>query len=187
MGPSMTRGPSRQAPGRPVHGQRSRSWSVACVRPSWASHVRLSPMVHEQGRCDFVGLLVEIARAKGLSGFLGDGSNRWPSVHRLDAAYLFRRAVVKAPAGSVLHGVGEEGVPIGAVVEVIGRHLKVPVSAIPAEDAGLHFGFQAAIIGRDMPASNPDPRTAGLAADPPGLLDDLDNAAYFDQLASHPC
>jgi nucleoside-diphosphate-sugar epimerase len=149
-----------------------------------SSIVRLSPTVHEQGRCAFVGLLVEIAHAKGVSGFLGDGSNRWPSVHRLDAAYLFRLAVEKAPAGSVLHGVGEEGVPIRAVAEVIGRRLNVPVSAIPAEDAGVHFGFQAAIIGRDMPASNTLTRQLlGWQPTHPRLLDDIDSA-YFDQLAS---
>jgi nucleoside-diphosphate-sugar epimerase len=87
-----------------------------------SSIVRLAPAVHDQSRCDFVGLLVDIARAKGISGYVSDGSNRWPSVHRLDAAHLFRLAVEKAPAGSVLHGVAEQGLTVRAIAEVIGRH-----------------------------------------------------------------
>jgi nucleoside-diphosphate-sugar epimerase len=146
-----------------------------------SSIVRLAPTVHDQSKCVFVGLLVDIARAKGVSGYLGDGSNRWPSVHRLDAARLFRLAVEKAPAGSVLHGVGEEGVTIRAIAEVIGRHLNVPVTAVAADDAAAHFGFLAGLLGRDMPASNKLTRELlGWQPTHPGLLDDLDNAPYFD-------
>ena len=122
-----------------------------------------------------VGQLVDIAREKGVSGYLGDGSNRWPSVHRLDAAHLFRLAVEKAPAGSVLHAVAEEGVTIRAIAEVIGRHLNVPIVPVAAEDAGAHFGFLARFLGLDMPASNTLTRELlGWQPTGPGLIADLD-------------
>ncbi|MGW7367733.1 SDR family oxidoreductase [Streptomyces sp. NPDC054841] len=146
-----------------------------------SSVVRLAPTVHDRSKSGLVGQLVGIAREKGVSGYLGDGSNRWPSVHRLDAAHLFRLAVEKAPAGSVLHGVGEEGVTIRAVAEVIGRHANVPVTAVTAEDAGTHFGFLARILGLDMPASNTLTRELlGWQPSHAGLLDDLDNGHHFD-------
>jgi len=149
-----------------------------------SSVVRLAPTVHDRGRCDFVKLLVDIARAKGVSGYLGDGSNRWPSLHRLDAAGLFRLAVEKAPAGSILHGVGEEGVTVRAIAEIIGRHLNVPVAPIVAEDAAAHFGFQAALIGRDMLASSTLTRELlGWQPTHAGLLDDIDSALFFDNVA----
>ena len=98
--------------------------------------------------------LVGIARDKGVSGYIGDGSNRWPAVHRLDAAPLFRLALEKAPAGSVLHAVADEGVPIRAIAEVITRHLGLPVAAISPEDAGEHFGWLAGFLAADRPASS---------------------------------
>jgi nucleoside-diphosphate-sugar epimerase len=146
-----------------------------------SSIVRVSPTAHDRSRCGMVAQLAGIAREKGVSGYLGDGSNRWPSVHRLDLARLFRLAVEKAPAGSVLHGVGEEGVTIRAIAEVIGRHLNVPVTAIAAEEAGAHFGFLARFLGLDMPASNALTRELlGWQPTRPGLLDDVDNARYFE-------
>lgn len=146
-----------------------------------SSIVRLAPTVHDQSTRGLVGQLVDIAREKGASGHLGDGSNRWPSVHRLDAARLFHLAVEKAPAGSVLHGVGEEGVTIRAIAEVIGRHVNVPVTAVAAEDAGAHLGFLARILGRDMPASNTLTRELlGRQPTHPGLLADLGNGHRFD-------
>ena len=96
-----------------------------------SSVVRVSPTVHGEGDYAWVATLVTIARAKGVSGYLGDGANHWPAVHRLDIARLFRLAVEKAPAGSVLHGVAEEGVALRAIAEVIGRHLDVPVARGP--------------------------------------------------------
>ena len=88
--------------------------------------MRLPPTVHGDGDNGFMATLVGIARDKGVSGYIGDGSNRWPAVHRLDAAHLFRLALEKAPAGSTLHAVADEGVPIRDIAEVIGRHLDLP-------------------------------------------------------------
>jgi nucleoside-diphosphate-sugar epimerase len=125
--------------------------------------------------------LVGMGRANGVSGYIGDGSNRWLAVHRLDSAHLFRLALEDAPAGSTLHAVAEEGVPIRAIAEVISRHLDVPVASISAEDAGKHFGFLAGFIGLDSPASIALTREL-LVWHPtqPGLIDDLDKGHYFD-------
>ncbi|WP_329527365.1 SDR family oxidoreductase [Streptomyces sp. NBC_01462] len=145
-----------------------------------SSVVRLSPTCHGDGDNGFMATLVTIARAKGVSGYLGDGANRWPAVHRLDAARLFRLAVEKAPAGSVLHGVAEEGVAIRDVAEVIGRHLDVPVTAVAPEDAAGHFAWLGAFLGHDSPASNTLTRElVGWEPIHPGLLEDLDKGHYF--------
>jgi nucleoside-diphosphate-sugar epimerase len=145
-----------------------------------SSAIRLSPTVHGAGDHGFVPILISIAREKGVSGFVGDGANRWPGVHRLDAAMLFRLAVEKAPAGSRWHGVGDEGVPFRDIAEVIGRHLDVPVRSIPAEDAAAHFGFLGGLVSVDNPTSNALTRQR-LGWEPlqPGLLADLDEGHYF--------
>ncbi len=150
-----------------------------------SSVMRLPPTVHGDGDNGFMAALVGIARDKGVSGYIGDGSNRWPAVHRLDAARLFRLALEKAPAGSTLHAVADEGVPVRAIAAVIGRHLNVPVAAISPEDAGAHFGFLAAFLGVDSPASSALTR-ALLEWQPthPGLIDDLDQGHYFHQLSA---
>lgn len=147
-----------------------------------SSVLRLPPTVHGDGDHGFLAALVGIAREKGVSGYLGDGSNRWPAVHRLDAAHLFRLALEHAAAGSVLHAVADEGVPIRDIAEVIGRHLNVPVAAIAAEDAGQHFGWLAHFIGADSPATSTLTREL-LDWQPaePGLLDDLGKGHYFDR------
>jgi nucleoside-diphosphate-sugar epimerase len=153
------------------------SYSSRGVR---SSIVRLSPTNHGDGDHGFMATLVGIARDKGVSGYIGDGSNRWPAVHRLDSARLFRLALEKAPAGSTLHAVADEGVPIHDVAAVIGRHLDLPVVSISPEDAGEHFGWLAAFIGKDSPASSELTREL-LAWQPtyPGLIDDLDQGHYF--------
>jgi nucleoside-diphosphate-sugar epimerase len=145
-----------------------------------SSVVRLPPTVHGDGDHGFMATLVGVARDRGVSGYIGDGANRWPAVHRLDAAHLFCLALEKAPAGSVLHAVADEGVPIRAVAEVIGRHLGLPVAAIAPEDAAGHFGWLAALIGIDSPASSALTRELlGWQPVQPGLLDDLDKGHYF--------
>lgn len=147
------------------------------VRPSV---VRLSPTCHGEGDNGFMAALVAIARDKGVSGYIGDGANRWPAVHRLDAARLFRLAVEKAPAGAVLHGVAEEGVPIREIAEVIGRHLDLPVASVAPEAAAEHFAWLGHFLALDGPASSTLTREL-LDWQPtgPGLLDDLDKGHYF--------
>jgi nucleoside-diphosphate-sugar epimerase len=145
-----------------------------------SSVVRLSPTCHGEGDNGFMATLVAIARARGVSGHIGDGANRWPAVHRLDAAQLFRLAVEKAPAGSVLHGVAEEGVPIRDIAEVISRHLDVPVASVAPEAAAEHFAWLGAFLGLDASTSNTLTREL-LDWQPthPGLLEDLDKGHYF--------
>ena len=145
-----------------------------------SSVVRLPPTNHGDGDNGFMATLVAIARDQGVSGYIGDGTNRWPAVHRLDSAHLFRLAVEKAPAGSTLHAVADEGVPIRDVAEIIGRHLDIPVVSVSPEDAGEHFSWLGGFLGADSPASSAITREL-LAWQPtqPGLIDDLDQGHYF--------
>ncbi|MFD7339203.1 SDR family oxidoreductase [Streptomyces violascens] len=145
-----------------------------------ASVVRLAPTCHGDGDNGFMATLVATARTKGLSGYIGDGANRWPATHRLDAARLFRLAVEQAPAGSVLHGVAEEGVAIRDVAEVIGRHLDVPVTSISPDAAAEHFGWLSGFLAVDTPVSSTVTRKLlGWQPAHPGLLEDLDKGHYF--------
>jgi nucleoside-diphosphate-sugar epimerase len=145
-----------------------------------SSIVRLAPTVHGDGDPGFMAAIVRIARERGVSGYRGDGANRWPAVHRLDAAHLFRLAVEHAPAGSTLHAVGDEGVPIRAVAEVIGRHLGLPVAAVPDEAAAEHFGFLAGLLAVDSPASSAITRELlGWRPTHRGLVEDLERGHYF--------
>ncbi|HTK11776.1 MAG TPA: SDR family oxidoreductase [Ktedonobacteraceae bacterium] len=109
-----------------------------------SSIVRLSPSVHGKGdhgfAAGFVSVLINVARTKGVSAYIGDGSNRWPAIHRLDAASLFRLALEVAPAGSQLYGIGDEGVPLRDIASVIGRQLNLPVVSLSREEADAHFG-----------------------------------------------
>ncbi len=162
---------------RMANAQMTLSLASRSVR---SSVVRLPPTVHGEGDNGFMAALVGIAADKGVSGYIGDGCNRWPAVHRLDAAHLFRLALEKAPAGSVLHAVDDEGVPIRAIAEVIGRHLDLPVVAISAEDAGEHFAWLAGFLAADSPASSALTRElVGCRPRHPGLIDDLDQGHYF--------
>ena len=145
-----------------------------------SSVVRLPPTVHGDGDNGFMAALVGIARDKGVSGYIGDGSNRWPAVHRLDAAHLFRLALENAPAGSTLHAVADEGVPIRDIAEVIGRHLDLPVVSISPDDAGDHFAWLASFLAADSPASSTLTRELlGWHPTQPGLIDGLDKGHYF--------
>jgi nucleoside-diphosphate-sugar epimerase len=145
-----------------------------------SSVVRLPPTVHGEGDHGFMATLVGIARDRGVSGYIGGGSNSWPAVHRIDAAHVFCLALEKASAGSVLHGVADEGVPIRDIAEVIGRHLDLPEVAIPPEDAGEHFAWLAGFLAADSPASSTLTRELmGWHPTQPGLIDDLDKGHYF--------
>ncbi|TXS48070.1 SDR family oxidoreductase [Streptomyces sp. uw30] len=146
-----------------------------------SSVVRLAPTCHGEGDIGFMATLVGIARAQGVSGYLGDGTNRWAAVHRLDAALLFRLAVEKAPAGSVLHGVDEEGIALHDVAEVIGRHLDVPVTSVSQGAAAGHFTWLSTFLGVDAPASSALTREMlDWRPTRPGLLEDLAKGHYFN-------
>jgi nucleoside-diphosphate-sugar epimerase len=146
-----------------------------------SSIVRFAPTVHGAGDHGFMATLVGIARDKGVSGYIDDGTNRWPAVHRLDAGNLVRRAVDDAPAGSVLHAIAEEGVPARAIAEAIGRGLDVPVVSVPAEQAKDHFGWLARFFGTDSRASNELTRELlGWEPTNPRLIADLQEGHYFE-------
>ncbi|HTU79893.1 MAG TPA: SDR family oxidoreductase [Solirubrobacteraceae bacterium] len=145
-----------------------------------SSIVRLPPTNHGDGDNGFIAMLVAIAREQGVSGYVGDGANRWPAVHRLDSAHLFRLGLEKAPAGSTLHAVADEGVPVRDIAEVIGRHLGVPAVSISPEDAGEHFTWLGGFLGLDAPASSELTRELlGWQPTQPGLIADLDEGHYF--------
>ena len=146
-----------------------------------ASVLRLPPSVHGDGDHGFVAALIGIARNKGVSAYVGDGQNRWPAVHRLDAAHLFRLALEKGAAGTRFHGVAEEGVPFRHIAAVIGRRLNIPVVAKSREEAPGHFGWMAHFAGLDCPASSARTQELlGWRASRPGLIADLDHGRYFD-------
>jgi nucleoside-diphosphate-sugar epimerase len=150
-----------------------------------SSVVRLSPTNHGDGDNGFMATIVRVAREKGMSGYVGDGSNRWPAVHRLDSAHLFRLAVESAPAGSTLHAVADEGVAFRDIAGVIGRHLDLPVESVAPAVAMAHFAPLGAFIGMDSPASSALTRELmGWEPTHLGLIDDLDEGHYFLKISA---
>jgi nucleoside-diphosphate-sugar epimerase len=146
-----------------------------------SSVVRLPPTVHSYlDHRGYVPALIGIARAQGRAGYPGDGSNRWPAVHTLDAARLFRLAIESAPAGSRLHAVADEGVPFREIAGAIGQHLGIAAVSIPAETAESYFGFLTMFVSLDNPASSALTRALlGWQPEHPGLLDDLARDHYY--------
>lgn len=145
-----------------------------------ASVLRLPPSVHGKGDHGFVPRLVGLAREKGASAYIGEGLSRWPAVHRLDAAHLYRLALEKNSAGAIYHGVGDEGVATREIAEVIGRRLNIPVVSKSPAEAADHFGWIARFFGIDGPASSARTRELlGWHPEQPGLIADLDQPHYF--------
>lgn len=144
-----------------------------------SSVLRFSPTVHGDGDNGFIATFVAIARQRGVAGYVGDGTNRWPAVHRSDAARLARLAIEGAPAGSVLHAVAEEGVSFRDIAEAIGRSLDIPTTSVAPEDASDHFGFLGHFAALDSPVSATITREL-LGWDPTGptLLEDIDQGHY---------
>ncbi len=144
-----------------------------------ASVVRLPPTVHGKGDHGFIPMIINIAREKGVSAYIGDGVNRWPAVHRLDAARLYRLALEKGAAGARYHAVGDPGVPTKDIAEVIGRQLNLPIVSKSGENAAAHFGWMAMFLAIDGPAScGKTQEQLGWKATRPGLLADMDEH-YF--------
>lgn len=144
--------------------------------------VRLAPTVHGPRDHGFVPLLIATARRTGVSAYVGDGSNRWPAVHRLDAAELYRLALENGSAEQVVHGVGEPAIPFRDIASAIGRHLDLPTTSLTPEQAAQHFAnpFMAAVFGTDAPVSSEHTRRRlGWAPTHHTLLDDLDHGDYF--------
>src|ERR1700721_1198802 len=140
-----------------------------------SSVVRLSPLVHSNlDHHGFAHRLIGTAREKGVAAYVGDGSNRWPAVHTLDAAHLYRLALEDAPAGTRLHGVADEGVPFRDIAGVIGRHPRVAGASISAEQAYEHFGFLSVFGSLDNPTSSAlTQKVLDWPPDGPGLIEDL--------------
>ena len=139
------------------------------------------PQVHDPVKQGLITYLIALAREKGVSAYVGNGLNRWPAVHRLDAAHLYRLALEKGSAGVRYNAVAEEGVPLREIAEAIGRGLRVPVVAKSPEEAGEHFGWLAMFVGVDVPASSAQTQERlGWRPARPGLISDLDQARYFE-------
>jgi nucleoside-diphosphate-sugar epimerase len=171
--------PGSPSAGRVASEMAALSFAERGVR---ASVVRLPPTVHGEGDHGFVPRLIGIARAKGFSAYIGDGANRWPAVHRLDAAHLFRLAVEAVPAGTRLHAVDDEGVPTHDIADVIGRHLTLPVTAISHEQAESHFGFLGLFFSMDIPASSTlTQKQLGWHPVQAALIPDLEEGHYFKE------
>ncbi len=189
----VTSGVALLAPGRtateedvppfnsPSYPRKSEAATAALVeRGVRASTVRLAPSTHGHGDHGFVPRLIQFAREKGVSAYIGDGLNRWPAVHRLDAARVYRLALEQGTIGASFHAIAEEDVPFKAIAEVIGRRLNVPVVSKSPAEAAEHFGWFTMFAAMDVPTSSALTRAKlGWKPEEPGLIADLDHPAYF--------
>jgi nucleoside-diphosphate-sugar epimerase len=142
--------------------------------------VRFAPTVHGAGDKGFMAILTRVAREKGVSGYVGDGTNRWPAVHRSDAARLVRLGLEQAAPGAVLHAMGEAGIPTRTIADAIGRGLGVPVQSIAPDDAVAHFGFLGMLLSWDIPTSSElTQERYDWTPSGPTLIEDLDAGVYF--------
>jgi nucleoside-diphosphate-sugar epimerase len=173
---------TEQDPPNPSFPRKSEEAALAMAsRGVRVSVLRLAPTVHGDGDHGFVPALIRVAREKGVSAYVGDGLNRWPAVHRLDAARLYRLILEKAPAAAAFHGVADEGIPAREIAQVIGRRLNLPVVAKSPEEAASHFGWIGHFFSLDNPTSSSLTREQlGWQPEQPGLIADLEYGRYFE-------
>lgn len=163
--------------GRAITESAVAAWATRGVR---ASIVRLPPSVHGDGDAGFVPQLLRVARKRKRAGYVGDGRNRWPAVHLLDAARLFRLALERGQAGARYHGVAEEGIALRDIAGVIGRRLGVPMASCEATEALAHFGWLGPLAALDNPCDSTDTRASlGWQPEQRGFLEDIGRAGYF--------
>ena len=184
----VTSGVAALAPGRvateadvpaddPSYPRKSEPTAILLARRGIrAATIRLAPSVHGIGDHGFIPILIAMAREKGVSAYIGDGLNRWPAVHRLDAAQVYRRALEIGVTEAAYHAVAEEGIALREIAEAIGRHLHLPVESRDA----AHFDWFAGFAGADMPASSDRTRTVlGWQPQHPTLLEDIERPEYY--------
>jgi nucleoside-diphosphate-sugar epimerase len=143
--------------------------------------VRFAPTVHGDGDNGFMAAIVATARARAVSAYIGDGTNRWAAIHRSDAGRIVGLALDKqVPGGTILHAAAETGVSARDIAGAIGRGLGLPVAAVPADQAGAHFGWLSRFYGADMAASSDATRSLlGWTPSGPHLIEDLDSDCYY--------
>jgi len=169
------------APNSPIPRVASEQAAASVQAQGARVSVMRLPQVHDPVKQGLISYLIAMAREKGVSAYVGDGLNRWPALHRLDAARLYRLAHEKGSAGARYNAVAEEGVPLRDIAEVIGRGLKLPVVGKSPEEAGAHFGWLAAFVGADVPASSKlTQERLGWRPTQPGLMADLAHARDFE-------
>jgi len=172
------------APNSPIPRVASEKAAASVAAQGVRVLVMRLPQVHDPVKQGLISYMIDVARQKGVSAYVGDGSNRWPAVHRLDAAHLYRLALEKGSARARYNAVAEEGIPLREIAEVVGRGLKVPVVSKSAEEAGEHFGWLAHFVGADVPASSAlTQQRLGWRPKGPGLIADLNAMKYFEPVA----
>jgi nucleoside-diphosphate-sugar epimerase len=170
------------APNSPVPRVASEEAAASVAARGVRVSVMRLPQVHDTVKQGLVTYLIALAREKGVSAYVGNGLNRWPAVHRLDAAHLYRLVLEKGLAGARYNGVAEEGVPVREIAEAIGRGLKIPVVSKSPEEAGEYFGWLGMFVGADAPASSAltQQRLEWRPTQKAGLISDLDRASAFE-------